>query len=156
MKAVKSKIPDISGVGILLPADYIDNFKYQLDHRTVIAARDIMERFWTDHPSWIRAMFSLRDIMVKPFGLKSDKSKDGKFKEIINEQSEYIVCLNDKHLDAYLSVLIERNDCQDDIHVITVVKFHNTLGRLYFTAIKPFHGIIVRRMIERICKNLDR
>jgi hypothetical protein len=36
----------------------------------------------------------------------------------------------------------------------TVVVYNNIAGRLYFTAIKPFHTIIVASMVSRAASNL--
>ncbi|MDR1652533.1 MAG: DUF2867 domain-containing protein [Prevotellaceae bacterium] len=36
------------------------------------------------------------------------------------------------------------------ISIITVVHFHNALGKVYFFVIRPFHKIIVKAMIKRL------
>jgi hypothetical protein len=60
-----------------------------------------------------------------------------------------MISLNDKHLEAYISTKItELEGSNKNVKVTTLVKFHNTLGRLYFFMVYPFHCIIVGMMIK--------
>jgi hypothetical protein len=108
---------------------------------------------------------------VKPFGLKTgntEKNFEQKFEEAIRTGSpldlmtvpaktanETVMRLTDKHLTTELSVHNEKlNDNQLKINIITIVHYHNTLGKIYFFFIRPFHKIIVKAITKRSIKRL--
>lgn len=79
---------------------------------------------------------------------------------------ETVLLLSDKHLDAWLSVYVAEGEREqgDDvcgqagttgevpcktIFAITVVRFHNRLGRVYFFLIRPFHNLVVQSMLRQ-------
>ena len=116
-------------------------------------------------------LFKLRDWIVKPFGLKSDENDKNfkqKFEASIRNSGQFnlmsvpaksanetVMRLTDKHLTAELSVRNEKsNDNMLKISIITLVHYHNMLGKIYFFAIRPFHKIIVKTMIKRSIKRL--
>ena len=163
MKCLKSEIPPDSLVRQVFPADYTDAFRCEIPGEAVFSADDLQVSFWTVMPGWVNALFRLRNALVKPFGLKGGDSSDS-FKKIeqairtgdpdgmisvpFKNERETVLKLSDKHLDAYLSFYLEKGTDTAAVTVVTVVRFHNLLGKVYFFFIKPFHKIIIKAMLE--------
>lgn len=168
MKIKKTKIPRESLVNTYLPADYTDTFVCESDKPFHATPDDLMIHFWTDFPAWANMLFRLRNFLVKFVGLKTDKNDPKLFEEMIrtsgklnfssvpakNEQ-ETILLLEDKHLDAYISVYIDEKKSPQHVYAITLVHFRNKLGTVYFFFIKPFHTIIVKNILKRTVKTFQ-
>ena len=169
MKARKTDIPHASLVRQFLPADYSDSFRYTHTGPGAFSADDIQVSFWTDMPGWVDGLMNLRNTLVRPFGLKTEQDGAANdLKRCIREggsfgfasvpaksPDETVLLLSDKHLDAWLSVLVERSGETAAVTASTVVRFHNRLGRVYFFFIRPFHDIIVRKMLVRAVKKVS-
>ena len=140
MKIHKTDIPPRSLLTPCLPGDYHDCFTYGMTCRRKISPDDLMTAFWTTMPGWVNTLFKLRNALVRPFGLQTDNG-DAK-------QLEKVISLDDKHLKAYLSVYAEAHE----IHLSTLVRYHNRLGFFYFNLIHPFHTLVVKSMFRRIIK----
>jgi hypothetical protein len=167
MKIIKSRIPTDSLVANYLPADYSETYETVVDKRSQLTPDNLLIAFWMDFPGWVQWLFRLRDILVRPFGLKDGDddyhTSRHKLAEIIRtggsynimnipskSKNETVMQLEDKHLTAELSCHVENaNDSKLKISIITLVHYHNTLGKIYFAAIKPFHTIIVRKITKR-------
>lgn len=114
-----------------------------------------------ESPKWVELLLSLRDSIVKPFGLKT--SKDAKdslkseddffFRFIERNENEIVGGEDDAHLNFRASVMSKPIEDQSIIRISTLVKFNNFFGRLYFFPVKPFHKIIIKSMLKRLyCK----
>lgn len=65
------------------------------------------------------------------------------------EGAHWIAAATDKHLTAYLGVVQERlPDQQTQFHMVTVVHYHHWTGPVYFNVIRPFHHLVVQKMLE--------
>ena len=108
-------------------------------------------------------MMKLRNLLVKPFGLQNEGLGAAQLEESIRSGGSYgffsvaakssnetVVRLDDKHLSAWMSVMTVGND----VYAITLVKYHNRLGRAYFFVIGPFHKIIVRSALVSAVRRL--
>ena len=137
--------------------DYFDSYMIFKNTQDSVAGitRKILKA-----PGWVDALGKLRDVLVKPFGLKTENDiKNGQgnnhpefdFAPVLYQSDEEIVMgMNDKHLYFRLSVMkIAR---QDDLQVFltTVVRFNNFGGKIYFALIRLFHGLIVRTMLKHL------
>lgn len=165
MKIIKTDIPPDSLTQRFLPVDYTDAFACKPETVVGLSADDIQVTLWTAMPGWLNALFKIRDIIVRPFGLEGGNGKerykdfkemlyDGKSMKIMSvaakAENETVLKLDDKHLEAYMSVYVD----QATITVITLVRYHNLLGKTYFFFVKPFHKIVVKNMLKytlRIC-----
>lgn len=169
MKTRKTIIPPKSYTNNLLPADYTDSFDCEFHYPFEITSDKILIDLWTIRPQWIEQLFKLRNIVVKPFGLKTGDKDDGnEIERCINtgqssglvslttkSPTETILCLEDKHLRAHISVIVEeKNNGIKNVNITTVVKFHYWLGKLYFTLICPFHLIIVPQLLKYTLKRM--
>lgn len=119
-------------------------------------------------PLWINTLLTLRNKIVKILGL-TDVGKLGGIEKMPQEndkdivgtkldiftieylsKNEMILMQNDKHLDIKLSILKCEDNNQASIIVSTIVNFHNSFGKMYMFIIKPFHKMIVKRLLSNI------
>jgi hypothetical protein len=152
MKVTKSTIPTDSLTRNYLPADYTGVFVCEVNSAKEISPDDVMVRFWTDSPGWTNVLFKIRNFLMSFAGLKS--SENDNLKEFENcirtgghfglasipakNNNETVWLLTDKHLDAYMSVFIEKNKERRTISAITLVHFKNKFGHVYFFFIRFF------------------
>lgn len=161
MKVYKSPLPENSRIARYPDADYRDCFRSRLQGSEPVSPDDVMAAFWTTKPAWLKLLFSIRNLLVRPFGLKTGESDEKKLEEALKKgegyglmsvvektASETVISLDDKHLVAYFSACIEGRD----LFVSTVVRFHNKLGVAYFTLIRPFHTIVVKNIFKQMMR----
>ena len=68
-------------------------------------------------------------------------------KKPLTRKERAIMRKDDKHLLFYVSIAKIGNNLID---VTTVVQYHNALGKIYFFFIKPFHKMIVPRVVKEL------
>lgn len=171
MKVKKLFIPADSLVNKYLPGDYDDVFACELINKRKVTPDEIQIRTWGHTPGWFKALMNLRNALVHPFGLQGDNKLDkSKSVEAIikhgeragvmsladRTEKETILLLSDKHLDAYCSAYVTTEGTTQLAMFITLVHFHNTLGKVYFFFIKPFHKMIVRSMLKSVLTYLTK
>ena len=137
-----------------LPADYHDTFVIKASKPAEqIVPKELIKKIFTHSPAWLSFLYKVRNILVKPFGIEGGdilKSEDEDYlKDYIIEdtENEAIMRKDDKHLLFYVSIAKIENNLID---VTTVVQYHNALGKVYFFFIKPFHKMIVPRVVKDI------
>lgn len=168
MKIRKSELPRQSQAACYLPVDFHDCFTCTTDRAQTLTPDDLMVAFWTTRPKWLAALFKIRNILVRPFGLKSGEADAGELEKAIRNGRDYqlmsvvektpretIISLDDKHLKAWFSVYIEGTE-SSNIYLSTLVKFHNRLGVAYFLVIRPFHAMIVKWIFAQVMRKYDR
>lgn len=142
--------------------DYRDCFHGRLQGTQPVSPDQLMAAFWTTMPAWLNLLFKLRNLLVRPFGLKTgtDGSREelkqallkgedyGFMSAVARSADESVISLDDKHLKAWFSVYIERRD----VYMTTLVKFYNKLGVAYFNLIRPFHKIVVKNIFRRVLR----
>ena len=76
---------------------------------------------------------------------------------MVQEQSEERMVLGkpNSHLTFQVQLECDTPDnltqCQS-IRITTSVKFHNTLGKIYFFFIRPFHCLICKSLLKRAAR----
>lgn len=118
------------------------------------------ERVFRHRPSWIGVLMALRNVMVRPFGLKTrdedlapELERKGMFPVLDQSERRMVLGLDDRHLDFRLLVeLTELGDGRQEVSATTLVKPHNRLGRIYLALVLPFHKIIVPAMLARAAR----
>ncbi len=125
---------------------------------------DLLARFmFSQQPSWIVILMSIRDSVVGRLGLKTGKqlatlatsanpNRVGIFKVYSTSETEMVLGEDDKHLDFRVSVLCSGGPAPESsrqLTVSTVVHCHNQLGRAYILAIAPFHRMAVKAILRR-------
>lgn len=106
-------------------------------------------------PPWVVALMKLRNALMKPLGLKGEKSLG----EYLLTESDSVATVSKK--DRHLNLLVvfrseENNDGNQKISFSTNVCFNNGMGRFYFALIKPFHTFICKKMLKRVVRRLER
>lgn len=146
---------------ILLGADFADNFIAMLDDQSLTLEQAARRAFDTS-PKWIEALLAVRNIVVKPFGLRgtSDEVKRlraepqekvfGFFPVISRSQNEIILGFDDTHLDFRISIYFQQVGNEKGMCAATIVKTHNLFGRYYMYVVKPFHRVIVPAMLKQV------
>jgi len=119
-------------------------------------------------PWWIILLYRIRAVVVRFLGLAEQEMPEsapkiqpgeipmtpgGKaafFTVRLAESEKYWIAETpeDKHLKAYICVIVEPlSDKLKRFHVMTIVKYKHWTGPLYFNLIRPFHHLVVSRMV---------
>lgn len=120
-------------------------------------------------PKWITWLYKLRKVLVLLFGLSKEEVADNAslikpdeigfnpgdkvsvFSVVKAEEETFWVCESpkDNHLKAYLGVIREKTGEGESVfHVVTSIDYLNFTGPLYFNLIRPFHHLVVNRMMK--------
>ncbi len=118
------------------------------------------ERAILDGPAWVGRLLALRNLLVRPFGLKtgaadpqSHQRRVGMFPVISQTASRVVLGLDDRHLDFRLLVDVkDLGEGRQEVSASTLVAPHNLLGRVYLAIVMPFHRIIVPAMLARVSR----
>ncbi|MGB3315997.1 MAG: DUF2867 domain-containing protein [Albidovulum sp.] len=101
-------------------------------------------------PGWAMALLRFRNIIVRPFGLRTDRPANeagiGMFPIEYEGPGEMILGFDDRHLDFRIGILGDGTV----IRMGTWVRPHNLAGRIYLACVMPFHILIVRNAMARI------
>lgn len=143
--------------GALAGAQFADRYVLTTDG-LALTAIGAAERVLGRTPRWVGWLMLLRNLAVRPFGLKTGVERDvlpegrvGIFPLISQAPGRIVLGLDDRHLDFRL--LVEVNDLgagRQEVAASTIVKTHNLLGRTYLAVVKPFHRIIVPAMLAQV------
>nr|WP_245432812.1 DUF2867 domain-containing protein [Mesorhizobium loti] len=143
--------------GVLPAAQFFDRYSIEVDGQH-LDARTAAERVILRRPAWIGWLMALRNLMVRPFGLKAGptdipagREQIGFFPLIDESPSTVVLGLDDRHLDFRLLVEVdELGSGRQSISATTFVATHNLLGRAYLAIVMPFHRVIVPAMLSRV------
>lgn len=136
-------------------ADWADAFEIELpiDQRT---ARSIASTTLGSSPKWLQMLLSIRNAVVKPFGLKPGKETDaqptnsiGFFPVVEENKDRIIVGLDDRHLDFRIIVELSTSETTTKVLMTTVIRRHNLFGKIYLAVVSPFHKLIVPRVLSQ-------
>jgi hypothetical protein len=147
-------------------AHLLDSYTTELHSPKAVelSIREIAQCAFLQPPTWQNLLVAVRDIIVKPFGIKMTsalRKKDqtdryiGYFPILQMGKNEIVLGVTDTHLDFELSVLREDVSGRTMIYITSVVHCHNLLGRVYLICITPFHRIIARLSLARLKKRMD-
>lgn len=159
---MNNDIPKGSLVLQFLPANHYDVHTCTVE-ADKLSADDIQVAFWTKSPKWVSSLMKLRNSIVRYVGLKGVNKDSSAFANCIRTGGRYnmvsipaksdnetVLQLDDSHLTAYISVHIQALPAKEKlVSTITVVQYHNFLGRFYFFLIKPFHHLVVKGMLAK-------
>ena len=150
-------------IGIVLPhpaladADWADCFETLVPDRGLTAEKATRQAFGR-MPAWAGALMALRNLLVRPFGLKGDPAavaagapRVGMFPIVSQTGTEMVLGFDDRHLNFRIVVETQATgEDQTSVRLMTLVRRHNLLGRAYLAAIMPFHKLIVASVLSRI------
>ena len=157
MKKVKEEATPSSYLEakLLDQIDFSDTFS-TTNHKNTL--EETTNFIFNNTPKWIDQLFVIRNKIVKLFGLKTGIPADYNeefrvggyiafFKIFSIANNEIILGANDSHLN-FRAVVANSNETDFNIKVVTLVEYNNTKGKIYMNLIKPFHRIIVKRMVK--------
>jgi hypothetical protein len=132
--------------------DYIDS--YRVMKQTDASIEQIAAQIFA-LPAWIMTLIRIRDVIVRPFGLKTGKdigaeakkTRETFFTKIAQTENELVMGECDRHLDFRVSVLADR--ASSLVFLTTLVHYNNSGGKFYFFFVKPFHKIIVKSAMRK-------
>lgn len=134
-----------------LPADFSDCYSETLTSSTTMSVNELYDLMFRHFPVGVQCLLKFRDLIVKPFGLRTGTSFDDKIIE--QNSNEIILGAEDKHLNFYISLnCSDIYDGKQTVSVSTIVKYNNFSGKIYFAAILIFHKILVSYIFRRAIK----
>lgn len=159
------QIPDssiiLNGFG---KVDYRDTYKITISTNKYSVDKITSDLFKT--PKWVHYLLKIRDLIVKPFGIKTSDEIEVKveshypigskavfFTVIDRNKNEIVMAEDDKHLNFRTSVMIEKDGKNTNIYQTTIVQYNNFFGRFYFFFVKPFHRIIIKKELKKYLKD---
>lgn len=136
-----------------MKVDYIDTYIATVRSDCPMTAKDLFQQIFVHYPKPVLYLLQVRDWLVKSFGLQPG----GGFTDLIVEQDDnkVIICKSDRHLNFQILLQCDTFNAsthQQTIKISTFVNYHNSLGRVYFFFIRPFHSFLCRRMLNRAAK----
>ena len=148
--------PEVDRAALLAGAQFVDAYSIAVDRGT-LDARQATERMITRQPRWAEALLTLRNILVKPFGLKTSgagttapRQMIGIFPIVSETPDRLVAGFNDSHLDFRFVVDVAASGDRQQVTATTLVLTHNWLGRTYLALILPFHRLIVRALLRQV------
>ncbi len=167
MTAVEVSVLQEEAENILSPVFFHDCYEIQLSKPNQTLAEIGMEIF-TATPRWVGQLMWLRNRIVKIWDLKGSRKGSmnysppqidpnsikigerlGMFTLQVATPDEVILGEDDYHLDFRISM---KKPAPDRLHLLTVVKANNRLGRNYMRVIEPFHRLVVRAMMSKAAR----
>ncbi len=136
---------------------------------THIELREFIASMLSYYPWWLKLLYRIRTALVRIIGLGKQEIPDELFTLIPDEISftrgENVLFFivnsaeegrfwiaetpDDKHLKAYFGIIVE--PCKNNLkrfYIITTVHYKHWTGPVYFNLIRPFHHLVVSKMIR--------
>ena len=155
---VREITPNVDAGTVLSGAQFIDSFRVEVG-TTELSAREACTRMVLNAPRWIDALTRLRNILVKPFGLKTSGEGAyapggliGLFPVLSETPDQLIAGFDDSHLDFRIVVEVAGEAVLRHVTLTTLVRTNNLLGRTYLAFITPFHKLVARSMMGRLAE----
>jgi hypothetical protein len=150
-------------------------FFEDMDHTDVkritadVSLRQFIAGMLSYHPWWLAMLFRLREVLVNLLGLvkhdlparpavlsadaisfvPGDESLFFIVREAEEDRFWVAETPPDNHLMAYLGVVARRIEAgMTQFRVFTTVRYLNWTGPVYFNLIRPFHHLVVSRMMR--------
>jgi len=163
-KVIATAVPSESALqSSLADADFYDAYEAPLNV-AMLSPTEIFLRGSRATPQWVNSLMSIRNRIVRLFGLKdvgamvaTTKASDayqvgdrlGIFSIFGKTENELLLGIDDRHLDVRVSVLKSHRNGLPHYIVSTVVRVHNLLGRLYMAPVGRIHPLVVKSMMRR-------
>lgn len=161
MKVKVETTPKTEGIKYALPKiNFTDTFS-TTNHQDDLGL--VSNLIFGTMPKWVKALMKLRNTLVKAFGLKTEKPEDfhstfkvggyiGYFQIFSIQQNEIMLGADDKHLNFRVSIY-NSDENQFNIKVTTLVQYNNRFGGIYMAIVKPFHHLIVKKIVRQAYKS---
>jgi hypothetical protein len=146
-------------------ADYWDAYEVSVPDDGRSALQCYLD-FVSATPKWIDMLMSIRNAVVRLFLLKpvgnladvrgaraveslGPGDRAGIFTIRSVREQEVVLEIRDTHLDSVVSVY-KQSGQHARLTVISMVFYHNFLGRLYMLPVAPMHRIIVKSILSKL------
>jgi hypothetical protein len=146
--------------GILAEAGFADAFSIEIEGQD-LDAMEAARRAILGGPKWAESLLALRNILVRPLGLKTGAAAGAKvegigiFPVLAHRPDHLMLGMDDRHLDFRLLIDVKNGmQGRQTVTVTTRVKTHNALGRAYLALVMPFHKRIVPAMLASSARPL--
>ena len=132
-----------------------------------LALRQFITGAMNYSPAWLKFLYHVRGWFVPVLGLKQEgvpqpthlapadlpMTAGGRSHIFVvasaAEGAHWIASTKDTHLTAYLGVVQEPlTATQSQFYMVTIVHYHHWTGPVYFNVIRPFHHLVVQKMLE--------
>jgi hypothetical protein len=155
MSAAHEIDPPPSLAEILPGANFVDAYRLVVAEPG-LSAQIAAQRMFDRRPAWIDVLMMVRDVAVRPFGLRTSTAatertrKVGIFPVCAVAPNRIVLGADDKHLDFRIVVDTISTDTESAVTATTLVRLNNRLGRIYLTTILPFHRVIVPSLMDQL------
>ena len=157
--AIEEAVDERDAIFGHLPADYADAYSFSAGRPLLVTAEALQRGLWSRQPKLAAGLMRLRNILVKPLGLKTSDEQPidpwlaqaervRRRDEAGRLIDEVVIHSDDRHLAFWVSLKV----AGDRVTVVTVVRWHNALGRVYFAVIKPWHGPLLCSTIKHVLR----
>ncbi|HZI14694.1 MAG TPA: DUF6463 family protein [Myxococcus sp.] len=152
--------------------EVLRQFSQGMDHvdvKTVeseASLRGFVAGLFSYQPAWVTALYGVRKVFVRLLGMRQEgmpqpmhlRPEDvpmtpgsaATFFTVRHTEEErvWVAGVTDTHLEALLAVVAEpaSGGAPKRFHVVTLVRYRNWAGPVYFNVIRPFHHLVVGRM----------
>lgn len=145
-------------------ADHMDALSTEADRPLLPFIEDLL----AFQPPWLTALYHLRRVLLGLAGHRTGVPPRGTRSRVPTRPGEqaafftvedagpthWLAGATEAHLTARLAVLQTPGTARRyRYRVVTVVQYHNRLGRVYFALIQPFHELVVRAMLRRAARS---
>ena len=151
--------------GLVEGADHVDVHAMDGDGTVLGVAAGILSY----RPAWMAALWRVRVALLRALGqgartvperarltadtLPSTAGEKAGFFTVTRSDGEtyWIAEGKESHLEAWIAVCAEPLDGERKrFSVVTVVRYHNGAGAVYFNLIRPFHHLVVRSSLRSV------
>lgn len=129
-----------------------------------ISLREFVVRFLSYKPGWMKVLWRVRVGLLRVLGqgerdipqeasftertLPVEPGQKAEFFTVVDSDGEtyWFAEANESHLGGVIGVVVEPGEESGGIkrfHLITIVRYNNWAGPLYFNLIRPFHHLVV-------------
>jgi hypothetical protein len=148
--------PEEDRDGVLAGAQFAEAFQVTVADPN-LDARTAAERIFSRSPRWVQMLLDLRNMIAAPAGLKTSGEGEpnaggviGLFPVLSETPERLIAGFDDHHLDFRVVVDVAPEEGGRKVTTTTLVLTHNRLGRIYLTAILPFHRLIAKSLLRQV------
>ena len=154
-------IPEVAN--LMQDADHVDIKTCEGE----LGLREYVVNFLSYQPPWVTFLYGVRFFFVRLLGMRQEglptppeilsadlpmqKGEPIAFftVETAREDHFWIASAKDSHLIAYLGVVVEPiAENRNRFYVLTIVRYLNWAGPVYFNVIRPFHHLVVGQMTK--------
>ena len=160
--------PQSLALAALPRIDFADAYAATLPDGCHLSLDEVARAALTSFPWWSGWLMRLRDLIVRPFGLKTASNAPrgepgrarldpggfaGFFRLLDRTETQLLFGENDAHLDFRVAISFADAD-ERAVAIVTAVHIKNRLGRAYFAVVRHGHRIVVPAMLREALRRM--